>query len=212
VPERVFAQAPAAAPPQPVPEPAPPPVAAAAAPAPRPDRKRTARRRGSPQCRRRWSKTCRRPRPPRSLCNPRRSHPSTPTLAEAFADFTRPSTSYAPADGAVDITTIRPRREAPRTPPPPAPPAHPSREWVQVATGRDLAALEFDWRRIKRNAGGLLDRYKPFVTAWGQTNRLVAGPFANAREAQEFVAKLKDKQLDSFRFTSAQGQEVKPLE
>jgi hypothetical protein len=81
-----------------------------------------------------------------------------------------------------------------------------------VATGRDLAALEFDWRRIKRNAGGLLDRYKPYVAAWGQTNRLVAGPFASAREAQEFVGKLKDKQLDSFRFTSAQGEEVKPLE
>ena len=91
-------------------------------------------------------------------------------------------------------------------------PIVPSRQWVQVATGRDVAALEFDWRRIKRNAGGLLDKYKPHVAAWGQTNRLVAGPFANAGEAQEFVAKLKDKQLDSFRFTSEQGEEVRPLE
>jgi hypothetical protein len=64
----------------------------------------------------------------------------------------------------------------------------PSRQWVQLATGRDEAALEFDWRRIKRCAGGLLDKYKPYVVDWGQTNRLVAGPFASAREAQEFVA------------------------
>jgi Flp pilus assembly protein TadD len=133
-------------------------------------------------------------------------------IVGAFSDFAQPSSAYAPAEGAVDITKIQPRREAPRPPPAPARPVSPSREWVQVATGRDLAALEFDWRRIKRNAGGLLDRYKPYVAAWGQTNRLVAGPFASAREAQEFVGKLKDKQLDSFRFTSAQGEEVKPLE
>ena len=94
----------------------------------------------------------------------------------------------------------------------PPKPIVPSRQWVQVATGRDVAALEFDWRRIKRSAGGLLDKYQPHVAVWGQTNRLVAGPFASAREAQEFVAKLKDKQLDSFRFTSAQGEEVRPLE
>ncbi|HEU4651458.1 MAG TPA: SPOR domain-containing protein, partial [Croceibacterium sp.] len=135
-------------------------------------------------------------------------------LAEAFADFTRPSATAAPTAGAVDITRIQPRREAPRvaTAATPPRPVQPSRQWVQVATGRDTAALEFDWRRIKRNAGGLLDNYKPFVVTWGQTNRLVAGPFASAREAQDFVSKLKDKQLDSFRFTSAQGEEVRPLE
>jgi len=83
---------------------------------------------------------------------------------------------------------------------------------VQVATGRDVAALEFDWRRIKRSASGLLDKYKPYVATWGQTNRLVAGPFPSAKEAQDFVAKLKDKQLDSFRFTSGQGEEVRSLE
>ncbi|HEY6814373.1 MAG TPA: SPOR domain-containing protein [Croceibacterium sp.] len=132
-------------------------------------------------------------------------------LAEAFADFTLPSGEAVPSAGAVDITKIQPRRETPRPPPPPRP-VHPSRQWVQVATGRDVAALEFDWRRIKRNAGGLLDKYKPHVATWGQTNRLVAGPFANEREAQDFVAKLKEKQLDSFRFTSSQGEEVRPIE
>jgi Flp pilus assembly protein TadD len=132
-------------------------------------------------------------------------------LAEAFADFGRPSGLAGPSAGAVDITQIEPRREAPRAAPPP-PPAHPSRQWVQVATGRDVAALAFDWRRIKRNAGGLLDRYRPHVAAWGQTNRLVAGPFASAGEAQDFVTRLKEKQLDSFRFTSAQGEEVRALD
>ena len=93
----------------------------------------------------------------------------------------------------------------------PPKPVHPSRHWVQVATGRDADALEFDWRRIKREAGGLLDRPSPHLAKWGQTNRLVAGPFSSAREANELVAKLKDKKVDSFRFTSDPGEEVKPL-
>jgi hypothetical protein len=153
------------------------------------------------------------PRPSITLPPPAEQPPEV-DLAEAFADFVTPGAAAAPAEGAVDITTIRPRREAPRVAAPPTPPrpVHPSRQWVQVATGRDVAALEFDWRRIRRGADGLLDKYKPHVAAWGQTNRLVAGPFASEREAQQFVAKLKEKQVDSFRFTSAQGEEVRPLE
>ena len=135
-------------------------------------------------------------------------------LEVAFADFSLPAGPVV-AEGAVDITRITPRREAPRVEPvraaPPPKPVIPSRHWVQVATGRDTNALEFDWRRIKREAGGLLDRPAPHVAAWGQTNRLVAGPFASAREADQLVARLKEKKVDSFRFTSAQGEEVKPL-
>ena len=134
------------------------------------------------------------------------------TLQQAFADFTLPSRP-AVAEGAVDITAITPRREAPRPAPAAEPPkpVFPSRHWVQVATGRDTDALEFDWRRIKREAGGLLDRPAPHVAKWGQTNRLVAGPFASTREADALIARLKEKKIDSFRFTSAQGEEVKPL-
>ena len=160
------------------------------------------------------------PRPEISLAQPEpEPEPEPPPteeidLAVAFADFSLP-VRPAVAEGAVDITSITPRREAPRVEParaaPPPKPVIPSRHWVQVATGRDTGALEFDWRRIKREAGGLLDRPKPHVAAWGQTNRLVAGPFASAREADALVARLKEKKVDSFRFTSEQGQEVKPL-
>jgi hypothetical protein len=134
-------------------------------------------------------------------------------LSVAFADFSLPARPTV-AEGAVDITLITPRREAPPAPAraaPPPRPVIPSRHWVQVATGRNTNALEFDWRRIKREAGGLLDRPTPHVASWGQTNRLVAGPFASAREADQLVARLKEKEVDSFRFTSAQGEEVKPL-
>lgn len=134
-------------------------------------------------------------------------------LAQAFADFARPIVVAVP-EGAVDLTQIRIRREpppAPKAPPEPPKPVHPSRQWVQVATGRDTGALGFDWRRLKREAGGLLDKYKPQTARWGQTNRLVVGPFASAREADQFVGRLKDKKIDSFRFGSAEGEEVKAL-
>lgn len=137
-------------------------------------------------------------------------------LAEAFADFTLPSGGLpvAPAAGAVDITRIEPAREPEPEPEPapPPPPVHPSRHWVQVATGQDTDAFRFDWRRIVRNADGLLDDAEAFSAPWNQTNRLFTGPFDSRREAQELITQLGEAGVDSFRFTSADGQEVFPLD
>ena len=136
-------------------------------------------------------------------------------LAEAFADFAGGSTQVALSAGAVDITTIEPRREVPRPPAPPAPPPpppEPSRIWVQVATGQDLAAFRFDLRRIRRNAGGLLDHADAWTARWGQTNRLLVGPFASAREANELVTALAGHDISTFRFTSREGEEIQPLD
>lgn len=139
------------------------------------------------------------------------SAPATPPnpvgLSEAFAGFDRPASESEPAPGAVDITAIEPPREL-REPPPPA---HPSRIWVQVATGRDMAALAFDWRRIVRNSGGLLDEGQGFTVDWGQTNRLVTGPFETRTEALGMVNKLKEAGLDTFMFTSGEGEAVASL-
>ena len=140
--------------------------------------------------------------------------PAPASVRDAFADFSLARGAGIPAAapaGAVDITQIQPRREAPPAPARPIPPPNPSRQWVQVATGRDIPALAFDWRRIKREAGGVLDRSSAFTAKWGQTNRLVIGPFTTTREADAMVNRLKDKKIDSFRFTSDAGQEVKPL-
>ncbi|AKH42378.1 Flp pilus assembly protein TadD [Altererythrobacter atlanticus] len=134
------------------------------------------------------------------------------SLAEAFADFSTPASGPEPAAGAVDITTFEPVREKPKPPPPPPPPPEPSRHWVQVGTGRNVSAFAFDWRRLKREAGGLLDDAKPFVAAWGRTNRLVTGPYPSSKDADEIVRELKGKGLDSFRFTSAEGEKVSPLD
>jgi hypothetical protein len=156
------------------------------------------------------------PRPSFSIAEPAAPDPSEQPLdgaplAVAFAEFTLPPGEPArPASGAVDITTIDPPREKP-VEAAPKPPAHPRRYWVQVATGRDLAALGFDWRRIKRTGGELLSARDAFTAKWGQTNRLVTGPYPNAAAAQRAVTELKEKGLDSFTFTSAEGEAVSPL-
>lgn len=155
---------------------------------------------------------------------PRRS------VDEAFAGFDAPSREVEPQAGAVDVRTVRPA--AP--PPPPAPkdskdpkakdkdkskdkgrdakpvtPSHPSRIWVQVATGRDKNALNFDWKRMVREAPELFKGQRPHIASWGQTNRLLAGSFASQKEANAFLASLKKQGITGgFIWTSPAGQVV----
>jgi Flp pilus assembly protein TadD len=132
------------------------------------------------------------------------------SVADAFAGLAdeRPVQREA-ADGAVDINAIEIPREAEPAEPPKQ--LHPSRQWVQVATGRDRSALQFDWRRFARTAPELLGDLDPHITSWGRTNRLLAGPMDSVSAARDLVNALKQKGIDTFRFTSAEGQEVQRL-
>ena len=165
------------------------------------------------------------PVPPASQPAPQ-VQPTPSSVADAFSGFdltaTPPPTN---APGAVDITRIVIPREFEKEPPKPVakaepkpkpkpePPKaqHPSRHWVQVATGRDRNALKFDWRRISRSAEGKLDKKGPFVTRWVEANRLLAGPYDSADEARKIIKELKDLKVDSFLFTSAAGEAIEPL-
>ena len=139
------------------------------------------------------------------------SEPASLSVADAFGSFTLAPTRPAPtASGGVDITRIEiPRERA--EPEPPPPPKHPSRHWVQVATGKDLSALGFDWRRIARKADGALEGKGPFTTPWGEANRLLSGPYPSATAAREMMNRLKAMDIDSFTFTSDTGQAIEPL-
>ena len=137
-----------------------------------------------------------------------------PTIEDAFAAFTlEPSPAASKAPGAVDITRIAIPREKVEPPPPAKPPkpVHPARHWVQIATGKDLKALGFDWRRIARKAEGKLDGMGPFTTPWVEANRLLAGPYKSAAEARKIMNDLKTLGIDSFTFSSAEGEKVDPL-
>jgi len=124
----------------------------------------------------------------------------------------------SPAPGAVDITKIKPKVEKKPEPvkeakpaPKPVKPAHPSRVWVQVGTGRDKAALAFDWRKHTRQSAKEFAGRKAFVAKWGQTNRLVTGPFDDRADANAYLRTLKQAGIDSFLFLSAEGEAVDPL-
>ncbi len=137
-----------------------------------------------------------------------------PSLSEAFSDLARPAIDVAPARGAVDIRRIKPAREVAVNAGParPALPSHPSRIWVQLATGRDKAALGFDWRRMARQGEAALKGKRSFVSVWGQTNRLLTGPFESEAAANAFIAQLRRADLDgAFIWTSPAGQPVDAL-
>ena len=150
---------------------------------------------------------------PAPVAEPVRQADAAPrvSLNEAFADLVLPAeTVDAPlAAGAVDITRINPVREERQSSPPALP--EPRRHWVQVATGRDVSAFRFDWRRIAGEANGLLADHAAFYSDWGNTNRLLTGPFDSEDDAQAFVTSLAGEGVESFRYTSPSGERIRPI-
>ena len=157
--------------------------------------------------------------PPPSTPMPTPPAPMPPArVADAFADLATGALPDARLSGdAVDITRIAVKREAP--PPPiekpkpkePAKPVHPSRVWVQVATGKNVKAFGFDWRRIAREGGEPLAKLKPHMTPWGEAHRLLAGPVSSRAAAQTLVSELKARGVDSFLYVSPEGEEIQAV-
>ncbi len=150
--------------------------------------------------------------------------PQPARVADAFGDLLsepapRAGTTMGKPPGAVDIARIEIPREAPPAAakpasvakPEPAKPVHPRRIWVQLATGRDLKALAFDWRRLERKAPDQLGDMKAHTSPWGQANRLLVGPVSSDAQARKLVTALKEKGIDTFSYTSPEGTEIQPL-
>ena len=128
-------------------------------------------------------------------------------LADAFADFAEPTGVDVVGGDVVDISAITPKRE--KKEPPPPPPA-PRRIWLQLGIGQDLALLRSDWR-LKYRKIDALKGAEPFTTPWGQTNRLLAGPFDSQADARKALNALSADNIDSFIWTSPEGAAVEPL-
>jgi tetratricopeptide (TPR) repeat protein len=93
----------------------------------------------------------------------------------------------------------------------PAAPPEPKRYWVQVAGGADKASLPREYARLKAKAPKLLAARKAWTAPLSTTNRLLVGPFASSKEAQEFVNQLAKLDLSAFAWTSEAGQKIEPL-
>lgn len=126
--------------------------------------------------------------------NERRGRPATPPARTrtAAAEPPRPA----------------PQRRSSR----PAPPANPSRVWVQIAGGANRATLPREFARLRALAPQLLGNRQAWTTPLNATNRLLVGPFANAREAQAFVNQLAGHEISAFAWTSPAGQEIERLQ
>lgn len=163
--------------------------------------------------------------PPAAMAGPPPAMAGRRGVADAFADLGAPSASAAPAAGAVDITRVTGRQPAAAAVKPaqsdtaaakparqPPPPSHPSRIWVQLGVGRERGAMLWDWRKLTRDAPDILKGHKPFISAWGQTNRMLTGPFASEATAADFVAQLrKEGVAGPFAWVSPAGQVVDSL-
>ena len=164
------------------------------------------------------------PPPPPAPAAPASLPPAAPLrVADAFADLGEALPEARVSASAVDITRIQPPREVvakaePKPEPKPAAkpkeppkPVHPARHWVQIATGREIPALKFDWRRFEKQGGDAFKGLKPHTARWGAANRLLVGPLPNSDKARDLVKTLKAKGFDSFTYQSPEGEEVQVL-
>ncbi|HEX7783634.1 MAG TPA: tetratricopeptide repeat protein [Sphingobium sp.] len=87
---------------------------------------------------------------------------------------------------------------------------NPSRAWVQVGTGRSIPALAFTMKGLRKKYESLAAK-DAWTASWGQTNRLVVGPFASFDKAKEYEERLKKGGADAFAWRSDAGEDVSKL-
>ncbi|QGN55579.1 SPOR domain-containing protein [Novosphingobium sp. Gsoil 351] len=143
-----------------------------------------------------------------TLADERGPIPDAPTGTRRIA-AADPALSTAAKKG-IDPKTGKPLKLAEK-PTKPVVPSHPSRIWVQLGVGRDKSALGFDWRKLGKAQADVFKGKKPWTTPWGQTNRLLAGPFETQAAAQAFLKDVRKKDSDAFVWTSPAGQAVDAL-
>jgi hypothetical protein len=89
--------------------------------------------------------------------------------------------------------------------------ANPARVWVQVATGGNVKALAFDFRRMAKKYPEQFKGQDGWTSQWGQTRRLVVGPFASLKDAKAWDAAYRKAGGDSFTWSSTDGLAVEKL-
>lgn len=90
-------------------------------------------------------------------------------------------------------------------------PVAPSKVWLQLASGTDVAALPEQFRQIKRSTRDLLDGIDGYVVEENSRVRLLIGPFRNSRDANIFADDLATLRVDAFSWTNRPGQTVRKL-
>ena len=84
---------------------------------------------------------------------------------------------------------------------------HPSRVWVQVATGSNRAGLIFNYGQFRQRASALLNGRAPYAGP----NRLLVGPFPTESAANSFARQLSARGVPAHSWTSEAGQRIDQL-
>jgi Flp pilus assembly protein TadD len=142
-------------------------------------------------------------------------------LSAIIGSIAIPEAEKRPGVVPVDLSKITPAAPKPKqvttAPEPkkievkPELPEHPKRYWVQIATGSDIKALEFDYRRMAKKNAELFADVNGWTSAWGKTRRLVVGPFDDLSAAKKFEAGFRKGGGDGFAWVSDNGTKVNKL-
>lgn len=85
------------------------------------------------------------------------------------------------------------------------------RIWLQLASGKNPAALPEQFRRIKSRGGEVLEGISGYVVEERDRARLLIGPFRNSGDAEIFAEDLASLRVDAFSWTSEPGQIIRKL-
>lgn len=89
--------------------------------------------------------------------------------------------------------------------------AEPARQWVQIATGANKAALTTDFGKMVKKSPEVFRGTQPWTVPFKATRRLLVGPFDTSKKAQDFVSKMGKAGISGFAWTSPAGQEIEKL-
>lgn len=87
---------------------------------------------------------------------------------------------------------------------------NPARFWVQIATGQ-ASALSFDYRKWTKKSATLFKGKEGWTSAWGKTDRLLVGPFADLKASKKWEADFRKAGGDGFAWKSENGVVVSAL-
>lgn len=139
-------------------------------------------------------------------------------LSEIMGSIEIPDTEKTTGVVPVDLATITPAKpklkevaQVEKPKPKKIEPKHPKRFWVQIATGSNMSALKYDYRRFSRKNTALFEGVEGWTSPWGRMTRLVVGPFDDLKSAKKFESGYRKTGGDGFAWISADGTVVNKL-
>ncbi|MEQ6333355.1 SPOR domain-containing protein [Sphingobium sp. MK2] len=87
---------------------------------------------------------------------------------------------------------------------------NPSRNWLQIGIGASKSGLAFTLNALRKKYDSLSGQ-DGWSASWGQTNRLLVGPFPNFARAKTLEDKIKAAGGDAFAWKSSAGEVVERL-